>query len=240
MEACTLDLAAAQGAAPYDAIVVPGGGIDRETGEPPEWVRRRLDAALEVARAHGGPDFTRSASDEFIITLSAGTTHLPPLLDESGFPVFESVAAARYLTRRGFPARRVLTECASYDTIGNAYFARVMHLEPRALRRLLIVTSEFHMARTRAIFEWVLALAPSPAQAPYELAFLPVSDAGLDALLAPRRQREAASLLSVRANAARIGSMRELHAFLFEEHAAYAVAVPPAPQRATGDVLKTY
>jgi uncharacterized SAM-binding protein YcdF (DUF218 family) len=108
----------------YDAILVPGGGV-REGGLLPSWVRRRLDLAVQV----------RDAS--YIVTLSAGTTHRPPPVDTSGYPIFESVAAARYLIAAGVPPDRVLAEAHSYDTIGNAFFSRVVHVDPQGMRNLL-------------------------------------------------------------------------------------------------------
>jgi uncharacterized SAM-binding protein YcdF (DUF218 family) len=107
---------------PYDAILIPGGGV-REGGLLPSWVRRRLDRALELHRG------------EFVIALNAGTPHRPPPLDGNGFPIFESVAAARYLISAGILQELILTETHSYDTIGNAYFSRVIHADPQRLRR---------------------------------------------------------------------------------------------------------
>lgn len=49
----------------------------------------------------------------------------------------------------------MLKEVASYDTIGNGYFAATIHAIPAQWRTLGIVTSDFHMPRSRAIFEAV-------------------------------------------------------------------------------------
>ena len=46
----------------------------------------------------------------------------------------------------------MLLESWSLDTIGNAAFARLFHAELRAWRRIHIITSDFHLARTEAIF----------------------------------------------------------------------------------------
>ena len=91
----------------YDAILIPGGGV-REGGTVPSWVQGRFDLAVRI---HQG---------EYIVALSAGTTHRPPPVDENGFPIFESAAGARYLMQAGIPAEQILTETNSYDTIGNA------------------------------------------------------------------------------------------------------------------------
>ena len=133
----------------FDAVVIPGGGLN-EVHEPAAWVTARLDAALR----HD------SETDAYLV-LSRGTTHKPPPLDADGFPVDESAASARYLVRHGVSPRRVLLESWSLDTIGNAAFARLMHADLRRWKRVLVVTSAFHMARTRAIFDWVFALPPA-------------------------------------------------------------------------------
>ena len=130
----------------FDCIIIPGGGLD-DQHEPAAWVRARLDAAL----AH-------AAQTDYFLVLSRGTTHKPPPLDGDGFPVDEAAASASYLVARGVEAHRVLLESWSLDTIGNAAFARLMHADLRGWRRLLVITSAFHMPRTRAIFEWVFSL----------------------------------------------------------------------------------
>jgi hypothetical protein len=209
----------------YDAILIPGGGV-REGGVLPPWTQRRLDYALSIETGR-----------ELFIALSAGTVHKPLPRAEDGFPIFESYAAANYLLEHGVAPRRILTETSSYDTIGNAFFARVIHVDPRALRRLLVVTSQFHMERTRAIFEWVFWLDPPEHE--YILHFHEVSDEGLDAqTLAARHAKEQEGLRQVQTVMARITSLRGLHEWLFSEHAAYMVN--PSPQKASGAVLNTY
>src|SRR5215831_15708372 len=130
------------GSVSYDAVIVPGGGV-RQGGELSPWVKDRFDVAIE--RSGKAP----------IVCLSAGTPHRPNPLDETGRPIFEASAGAHYLLRKGFPAERIYIEAASWDTVGNAYFARTMHTDPSGCRRLLVITSEHHMARTAAIFRWV-------------------------------------------------------------------------------------
>lgn len=192
---------------PYHAILVPGGGL-REGAELPPWVVNRLELAL--ARSHG---------DTPVLALSAGTPHRPPPLDAAGRPIFESVAAARFLLHRGADPARVFVETASYDTIGNAYFSRMIHAEPSGWRNLLVITSRFHMARTEAAFRWVYSLTPST----YSLSFEAVPDIGLSAqTLQSRLQREAASLAILRRLAPRYTSLPDFHRWLYSEHLAYS------------------
>ena len=63
----------------WDAIIVPGGGLE-EDGRPYDFVRARLDAAL-----------LHDAETEAYIVLSRGTTHKPPPLDEDMFTSLQFV-----------------------------------------------------------------------------------------------------------------------------------------------------
>lgn len=209
----------------FDAVLVPGGGV-REGGELPAWVKARLDKAREVA---GG---------SYIITLTAGTTHKAPPLDRDGMPLLESVCGAQYLVQSGYPAQFVLTETASYDTIGNAYFARTIHTDPAGWRKLLIVNSEFHMPRTEIVFRWMFGLAP--VQGAYELTFLPVADAGMDSnVLAARRKKEEEAMERLRNLTGRYRTLAAVHKWLFSEHSAYSVA-DRSTRVLEGAVLQSY
>jgi DUF218 domain len=208
----------------YDAILIPGGGV-RDKGELPPWVKIRLDHAIKIH------------STEYIIVLSAGTVYKPPPLDENGFPIFESIAAAKYLVNYGINPEAILYETSSYDTVGNAYFSRVIHVEPRGFRRLHIITSAFHMPRTKAIFEWLYSLDNQSSN--YQLTFDPVPDIGiaLDDLNA-RVEKEAGSLKQFLKNTATIHTLLACHQWLFTEHAAYAFSA--TKDQAIGDALNTY
>lgn len=194
----------------YDAILVPGGGV-RAHGELPLWTQRRLNRAIEQRQ------------DACIIALSAGTTHKPPPLDADGYPIFESVAAARYLCQRGVPPEKILVEASSYDTIGNVYFSRMIHIEPLQLKRLLVITSEFHMPRTKSIFKWIYHLEGLPQD--YQLFFEAVSDVGIDEeILKARQQKEVKSLQALLETARKIPTLKKFHQWLFQEHGAYAMS----------------
>jgi uncharacterized SAM-binding protein YcdF (DUF218 family) len=209
----------------FDAVLVPGGGL-LENGELPPWVINRLDRATE--RADGA----------HVITLSAATTHKPLLLDTGGRPVYESTEAARYLMRHGYPANRILIETSSWDTIGNAYFARVIHTDPAGFRTLLIVNSDFHMARTEVIFRWIFGVDPQrPA---YSLSFERVPSVGLSPeALAGRIAREQASLAALAKTRSCLSSLAAVHRWLFTAHDAYAAGLEPAKETDAA-VLQSY
>ena len=239
----------------WDAVVVPGGGLN-EDGTPYEFVRARLDAALR-----------HDAETEVYIVLSRGTTHKPPPRDARGFAIDESVASARYLVDRGVTPSRILQDTWSVDTVGNVAFARLvrraalalpavrrhpsrcrqMLVEPRGWRRLLVITSDFHMPRVRAIFEWVFALPPRGGAA--ELSYESVPERGLaEEAREARAKKEAQALDGLRAGAmARVRDLAALHSFVFQEHRAYgaapqsaAAAATAAEERAQGALASTY
>ena len=204
---------------------MPGGGL-RPSGTLPPFVQNRLEAAQALA------------GEAPIIPLSAHTVHRAPPLNTAGYPVLESVAAAEALLARGVPAARIWAETASLDTIGNAYFARVIHTDPAGLRRLLVVNSEFHMPRTRMIFDWVVGLPP--ADPPYVLDYHTVPDHGLtEAGLAARRAKEAARMEDLRRIIPGITRLAALHRWLFTEHRAYAAGGDPRSDAPPAAALDT-
>ncbi|KAG8469229.1 hypothetical protein KFE25_007747 [Diacronema lutheri] len=203
---------------PLDAIVVPGGGLT-VTGDAPAWVRARLDRALELFAAN---------RESYVILLSRGTPHKPPPLDPEGRPIDEAYVSAEYLRERSVPAQRLLQDTWSLDTIGNAAFLRFMHLEPRRLRRVAVVTNAFHMPRVAAIFDWVLGLPPVATR--FDAHYVAVDDVGLtDEQLGARRAKEAASLDKLRVTIDNIRSASQLHGFLFEHHGSYATGASREP-----------
>jgi hypothetical protein len=217
---------------PYDALIIPGGGLD-EAGRPSAWVAERLKGALR-----------HDADADWYLVLSRGTTHRPPPRDAAGFAVDEASASARYLMDRGVDPSRVLLEAWSLDTIGNAAFARLFHAELGGWSSCLIVTSELHMPRTRAIFDWVFSLPPRRGR-PVRLSYEAVADEAAlpPAAVAARRRKEEDALVKFRRTAATVGSLAELHTFLFTRHAAYSAAGranPHTAAEAKGALLGSY
>jgi hypothetical protein len=211
--------------------VIPGGGL-LEGGRIPPWVENRLKGAMEIG-----------AGAVPILCLSAGTTHKPLPLDARGRPIFESVAGARWLRESGYPDRLLFTEAASWDTVGNAYFARTLHTDPAGWRRLAVITSEFHMPRTEAIFRWVFGASSGETlpRVGYALEFIAVPDCGMapDALMA-RREKEAESLARLPDLTAKLPSLPKIHRWLFTEHRAYAAAAKSEGASVDARVLASY
>jgi len=204
-------------AASYDAILIPGGGLTLE-GKPSPWVIERLDRAAEL--------YSELDGKVLLMPLSAGTPHKAPILDDAGFPLYESDAGGRFLIdTHGVAPDHVRAEWQSLDTIGNAAFARWLLTDPNPrIRDLLVITSEFHMPRTRKIFEWVYGLPSDSGK--YKLSFETVPNVGLnDAELLARAEREAQGLANTTALSESITTMADFHNWLATGHAAYAMAL---------------
>lgn len=125
------------------AIVVLGGGLTKN-GELPSWTEFRVLRAVELLK-----EAQVKNEVAFIIPLSGGTPYKPPPTDEQGFPIRESTAAAHRLLQLGVAAEQILEEAFSLDTIGNAYWLRQIHIEPGGFTKLVIVTNDWHMPRTK-------------------------------------------------------------------------------------------
>ena len=130
-----------------DAIIVLAGGVDR-SGEPHETVMRRL----QQAESHYREQTARTGKSPAVICNGGGTTHKPKWVDAAGYAVPEAALMGRKLIGMGVSRSDVYVEGYSDDTIGNAFFVRVMHMDLRPMwRRILIITSRFQLARTEAL-----------------------------------------------------------------------------------------
>ncbi|MBC8167085.1 MAG: YdcF family protein [Bryobacteraceae bacterium] len=107
----------------------------------------------------------------------------------------------------------------SLDTIGNAWFSKVLHVDPAGWRSMLIITSEFHMQRTRAIFEWIYSMEA----AAYYLEFLASPNDGLTAeAVSARVAKENLSLATVQQLRRELRNTRDLHNWMYTRHQAYS------------------
>lgn len=210
---------------PRIAIIVLGGGL-MSKGEVPQHTQCRLDKAMELYYELIKSESSSTAVD--IITLSGGTPHKPPPRDKQGFPIGEAQASASYLIKQGVPVAQIAEENFSLDTLGNAYFLRTTHIEPGGYTKLHVITNDWHMGRTRAIFSHVFNLprrtgGHGALTRKFTLGFVSVPAClPLDTLQA-RIAREAESLDGfVKKNKALFSSMRELHDYIYEKHGAYA------------------
>jgi uncharacterized SAM-binding protein YcdF (DUF218 family) len=215
-------------------IIVLGGGL-LASGDVPVHTEQRLMTAVKLYK-----DLYKATSERpLIITLSQGTTHKPNPTDKAGFATFEATAASKWLLDRAkvfdiLPSD-VMEENLSLDTIGNAYFLRVIHIDPGQLKNLYVITNDWHMERSRAIFEYVFSLPDTSKlgllssifnldSKMYNLNFVSAPSGIPDSnIVEKRRQRERQSLISFQSNTVgKFANLKELHSFMFVQHKAYA------------------
>jgi len=179
-------------------IIVLGGGIDRN-GSLPIWVHSRLEKAIQLF----------SKKESWILLSGKG---------KDGYQVTEAGAMAQYLIGRNIPADKILLECLSEDTIQNAYFSRVLHIDPMGVNRFTIVTSTFHMERSRCIFEWVFGPG-------YQINCVPASDAEINEADLLERKKIELELLNFHSTVLQeipSGDLLQLHQFIFNKSSDFA------------------
>jgi len=216
-----------------DAVLVLGGGLPTNIDEPPLFVQRRCNDAAQVVQRY--QSLAKERKRLPVLCLSAGTAHLPQLLSADGLPIFEATSSAAYLLKHHsnvIDKSQVYVETTSYDTIGNAFFARTSFTDIGGWRNLLIVTNEFHMNRTQVIFDWIFGLDAAALRdndnndGTYHLMYLSPPNTGLsDTAVQARKEREAKSQRTVETILSKkYRSMREVWIFLTKEHSLYSAS----------------
>ncbi|MCK4521601.1 MAG: YdcF family protein [Nanoarchaeota archaeon] len=134
----------------YDIIIILGGGIDSQ---------RRLPLRV-IKRLEHTHQLYRKGVSNLLLMSGKGIKN---------YSFSEAGVMKQHLVKKGIPEHNILTEDLSTDTIENAYFSRVVHIDPMRAKKILIVTSEFHIKRAKSLFKWVFG--PS-----YKLSFKSVQD----------------------------------------------------------------
>ena len=80
-------------------------------------------------------------------TTAWGTPHRPCPRDFAGFERHESADNAEYLIKKeNIPPSDVVEESVSLETVGDAYFSRVMHTDVMGARRIAVTSNSWHMS----------------------------------------------------------------------------------------------
>jgi len=130
-------------------------------------------------------------------------------------------AAAATWIFGGGDSRRRRNSVETRAPAGNAFFARTDHCDLAGWKKLLVITSEFHAARTEAIFDWIFGASPKRG---YELGYLDTPDDGLaPEEVAARAEREAKSAENVRTKLApTYSTLKAVREFLMCKHDLYS------------------
>jgi vancomycin permeability regulator SanA len=188
-------------------VFVLAGGLDN-LGRNHPWVKDRLDVAYRLYEI----------KKRKIIILGGGTYHKPPHINREKFVIHESTMGAKYLLDKGIPAEDLYREWGSYDTIANGFFSLLNFIIPLGIKSALVITSDFHMPRSKAIFRWIYQLWNQKC----DLEFLEVSTKYLDnEIIQARTDREKRSLITFHQVMDKIQTMKDFHYWFYREHQAY-------------------
>ena len=210
-----------------DAIFVMAGGL-QDDGQVHDWVIDRLDLVYLIYQQ------TKAK----IICTGGGTYHKPAITNKLGFIIHEATACAEYLVKRGITPKDIYKEWASYDTLASCFFSYLNFIEPLKLNNILVITSSFHMPRTKAIFNWILSIT----QNIIKIIYLETPNNMPISILETRQAREQASLINLQTRVfPNIKTLQELHKWIFEEHKAYCSISELSRIKDIGDQeLKSY
>ena len=191
-----------------DGIFVLAGGIN-DKGLCHPWVINRLNLAYKI--------YTKTNSKIFCI--GGGTYHKPPILNKRKFAIHESTSCAEYLINLGVNSKNIYKEWSSYDTIANGFFSFTNFIIPLKLKKIILITSAFHMNRSKLIFEWFKNIFDSNV----EMIFIEASDENIDTdIIKIRTEREKKSSENLKINVInKLKTIEDVHKWFFTEHKAY-------------------
>src|SRR3989338_5334202 len=125
-------------------IIVLGGGISPD-GSLPEIPKKRVERGIELFREITAFKLIMSGKYGFWLDWQKNAPSRS-----------EAIAMQEYALTLGMKAENILTEEDSKDTLGNAFFTKINILEPNKWTDITVVTSDYHLERTKYVFELVL------------------------------------------------------------------------------------
>ena len=177
-----------------DIIIVLGGGIS-EKGLLPNWVLRRLDESISL--------FNNSISKKILVTGKG----------RDGYKITEASAMCNYLIQSGIPNQNILLEELSEDTLQNAYYSRANYIDPLGCKSAIVITSKFHMDRTKLIFDNIF-------KSDVVCKFVPVNNSGIDEKILNQRavtEYEQSQYVRQLFNSIEPRNLGQIHEVLFNE-----------------------
>lgn len=176
--------------------------------------------------------------DELLVLTTGFTINKPPFF-KNNYPVYESYVGAQYLVNKGIPKYHILTERYSSDTIGNVYFTKIIHIDVLSIEHITVITSLFHLERTRLLFEWIYSLTGEMTRTNYQLFYIGSDNPNYDSdTYEDILKREKGSAKRIARNSSKISSQEDFHYWLFNEHDAYTFDKKITPL--TGKIKKAY
>ena len=192
----------------FKAIIVLAGGIDQQ-GLCHKFVQDRLDLAYQLFLDN----------PQIIICSGGGSYHTKTITNQSGFVIHESTSCSQYLMNKGVPGKYIYKEWSSYDTIANGYFSFTNFIIPLRLTEVTIITSNFHMERSKLIFSWMNDIFNYNLK----LIFLESNNDAIESeVLEARKAREKNSCQNISNILIKeYNTLPKFHCWFYSEHKAY-------------------
>ncbi len=210
----------------HQYVMVLAGGLDN-CGRNHPWVKDRLDVAYKLYKN----------KRRKIIILGGGTYHKSPYINQEGYVIHESTMGAKYLKEMGVKEEDLYREWASYDTIANGYFSLINFVIPLEIKNVLVITSDFHMIRSKLIFDWIYGLWDKSIK----VDFLEVSTKYLDReIIEIRKDREIRSAENLREMIEGIHDLVGFHRWFYVNHQAYNCNFNNKREILSEDIKRSY
>jgi hypothetical protein len=189
-------------------FILLGGGVNYD-GSLPDHVAERVNYAV-----------SHSSDNDSLIFSTLFTLNLPVLVDSNGFPFSEAYSMCRHYSDMGGKAKDLYLENSSFDTVGSAVFC-ALHFGwlARSTSEAVVITSEFHMPRSREIFTRIFNTLRSEFSA--KLRFVEVANRCGDEALAARREHERSQLGSFISQSDSWAGDEDCLRWFFSEHDLY-------------------
>jgi uncharacterized SAM-binding protein YcdF (DUF218 family) len=121
-----------------DVIIVLGND-PRPSKKIPDLMKSRLNACINYYQKIPSP-----------VILSGGYA-----LSYEKDPGFREAKIMKdFLLKKGIPKEKIILECKSRDTAGNALFTKQI-VQKHNWKNILIITSDFHIKRTKTTFNFI-------------------------------------------------------------------------------------
>jgi len=190
-----------------DFVIVLAGGINEKDKDIYPWIKERLDIAV----------YLYQQKPLKIICVGGGTYHKKPILNDKEFVIHEAQACASYLLDNGVKPEDILKEWASFDTIANGYFTFTNFILPLQIKQFTLITSKFHIYRSKLIFDYFNEIFETECQINY----LCSRDETLNQEIYEKRlEREITSAKNLKENVLNKGKEEFIYWF-YTEHKAY-------------------
>lgn len=189
-------------------VFILAGGLDEKGGNQ-SWVKDRLDIFIKLY----------NIKKRYVYILGGGTYHKPPHLNNLGYVMHECTIGAKYLIDNNVDENHIKREWSSYDTIANAYFSLTNFVITLGLNNILIITSDFHIERTKVIFNWLYGLFYGNN---IKLSYLKTISSNMDKNVFEKRCiKETTSIINFNKVIEKIKTIKDFTTWFYNEHNAY-------------------